>query len=434
VRQTAQRSKRYSLADLRERLRAETADLHEQLEALPFFRALHAGRLPKIAIISYLRGLAILHAILERELPRVSLSVIAKLGAISSPKTSLLTADLDMLGAESMPSVTSAIQVALEYGAEILADADEPLTLAGVLYVLEGSQNGGIVLKQAYANCLGLPENQLSYFGCYGRTTAAHWKSFGVALNACGSEDGQAEKIVLSAIRCFERLHAFCQALFPYAETGLKHHVTTINFEAGDHAMPQDPREIGLALRAGRIAWLKFPYLESRFGERGRRFTSSDSCWLVALTHMPVETASKNLEWLRTVLASRGIPTIVLEGHLRAILRAFADEFPECADMPAQFAPFLSKLEAERKALAGAENLPTLIEQCDRRLRACVGVTVNSAAQLIASAWVDERSGISGALAATRDWFTDAERFSKGWITAVHDLVTALEHASGRSC
>jgi hypothetical protein len=210
--------------------------------------------------------------------------------------------------------------------------------------------------------------------------------------------------------------------------------VTTINFEAGDHAMPQDPREIGLALRAGRAAWLKFPYLENRFGERGRRFTSSDSCWLVALTHMPVATASRNLEWLRTVLASRGIPTIILEGHLRAILTAFADEFPDRADMPIQFDPFLSKLEAERQALADAENLPALIGRFDGRLRECAGTTVNSAVQLIVSSWIDERSGISGALATTRDWFTNSERFSSDWVVSVGELVAALEQANGQSC
>ena len=48
-----------------------------------------------------------------------------------------------------------------------------------------------------------------------------------------------------------------------------KYHIATINFEAGDHAMPQNPLEIGLALRAAKVAWEKYPYLEHRYGERG---------------------------------------------------------------------------------------------------------------------------------------------------------------------
>ena len=96
-----------------------------------------------------------------------------------------------------------------------------------------------------------------------------------------------------------------------------KYHVAAINFEAGNHAMPQNPLEIDLALRAAKAAWEKYPYLEHRYGERGRRFTNSDSCWLFTLARAPREiVVTKDLEWLRTVLASRGIPTVILEFHL----------------------------------------------------------------------------------------------------------------------
>jgi len=92
--------------------------------------------------------------------------------------------------------------------------------------------------------------------------------------------------------------------------------------------MPQNPLEIDLALRAAKVAWEKYPYLEYRYGERGRRFTDSDSCWLVTLTRAPRQVAvTKALEWLRTVLASRGIPTVILEFHLDAILRRSAWNF-----------------------------------------------------------------------------------------------------------
>jgi len=45
-----------------------TADVHARLETLPFLRALHAGQLPKIAIVSLLRSLSIVHGALERTL------------------------------------------------------------------------------------------------------------------------------------------------------------------------------------------------------------------------------------------------------------------------------------------------------------------------------------------------------------------------------
>ena len=213
-----------------------------------------------------------------------------------------------------------------------------------------------------------------------------------------------------------------------------KHHIAEINFEAGDHAMPQDPLEIALALRAAKVAWEKYPYLESRYGERGRRFTDSDSCWLLTLARAPRELAvTKALEWLRTILASRGIPTIVLEFHLEAILRAINEEVTDRPAMQNQFGRFLSDREAERRRLLGTENRSRLIDLFDQRLRTCTGFRTEPAAELITSAWVDEHSGIPGALAALRDWLTDAQRFSEDWIATVRELLVELDAARGQT-
>lgn len=422
------------MAELHQLLKVETAALHQRLDGSPFFEALQAGLLPKLAIVSFLRCLAIIHAVLERELASVSNPGVAALGRHVRPKLALLAADLETLETESLPSIGAAIDRALDFAAAILAGADDPLSLVGILYLLEGSQNGGVALKRVYARCLDVGVEQLSYIGCYGRETAARWKGFTTLLNALALDDEEAIQVKNFAVHGFERIEALLAALYPYAENDLRYRVAAINCEAGDHAMPQDPREIDLALRVGRAAWQKYPYLERRFGERGKRFTSSDSCWLVALTRMPVEIATKNLEWLRTVLASRGIPTIVLETHLRVIAQAFADSFPEQIDKRERFDRFLSNLDAERRALGGASAALSLIEPFERRFRACAGSTVESAAQLIASAWIDERSGIAGALAAVRDWFADAERFSSDWIATVDALVTALDHAGQATC
>src|SRR5262249_3488508 len=155
------------------------------------------------------------------------------------------------------------------------------------------------------------------------------WDAFLGTLGTLVPDAGQQERIAASAARCFECVGEICAALYPYAPDALKHHVTAINFEAGDHAMPQRPAEIGLGVRAGNDAWRMFPYLEQRYGERGRRFTNSDSCWLVTLTRAPrPEAVSKALDWLRTVLSTRGIPTLILEAHLRAIKEAIAEDLP----------------------------------------------------------------------------------------------------------
>ena len=174
-------------------LRTETADLHVRLETLPFFTALHAGTLPRISIVSFLRSLSIIHAVLERSLALVSSAAIADLRRHAPPKVPLLVADLHALAAADSPSVSAAIRGALDYAAEILTSGDNPLSLMGVLYVLEASQNGGIVLRHAYSRCLRIPEEQLSYIGCYGRGTAAQWKRFIECLNVFALDEQQGE-------------------------------------------------------------------------------------------------------------------------------------------------------------------------------------------------------------------------------------------------
>jgi hypothetical protein len=212
------------------------------------------------------------------------------------------------------------------------------------------------------------------------------------------------------------------------------YHIAAINLEAGDHAMPQNPLEIDLALRAAKVAWEKYPYLEHRYGERGRRFTNSDGCWLFTLTRAPSGVAVTSvLEWLRTVLASRGIPTVILEFHLQAIQQAICAKLTEQFEMQSQFDQFISDRRAERRRLLSDEDRSHLIEAFDQRFRSCTGFKVESAAELIASAWVDEHSGISGAVPALCDWFTGSQRFATDWIANVHALLAELDRASRQS-
>ena len=401
--------------------------MQEQWESLPFFEELQTHKLPKVSIVSFLRCLAIIHAVLERRLSRILEHQVFRLHDSTLPKVPLLTADLEVLDAASLPGVAPAIRSALDYADEILRETDL-LNLIGPLYVLENSQSGAIALKHEYARCLNVPDEQLSYLGCYGRATAARWNTFLGVLGGLPFNGGQRERIAASAVRCFECLEGICAAVYPYSSKDLKYHVAAMNFEAGDHAIPQTPSEIDLALRAARAAWEKFPYLERRYGARGRRFTNSDSCWLVTLTRAPgQDVTTKALDWLRTVLATRGIPTVVLEVHLRTIQQAIALKFPEQIKMRAQFDLFLSNREAERRVYFGAEGQSPLIDVFNRRFQACSGLKVGSAADLVASAWMDERSGIFGSLSALHSWLTDVGRFSRDWIANVNGLLSELD-------
>ncbi len=108
------------MPDLGEQVRSETASLHKRLESLPYFQALHAGALPKVAIVSFLRGLAVVHALLERTLAGASDPALARLASHTRPKVPLLNADLELVASSGVPSITAAIEHALACAAQTL--------------------------------------------------------------------------------------------------------------------------------------------------------------------------------------------------------------------------------------------------------------------------------------------------------------------------
>lgn len=138
-------------------LAEKTRTRHDQLDALPFFQALQDGTLPPLPVVNFLRGLLVLHAVFERELGHTSLPGLSTLAEGVAPKVPLLVADLAMLESELLPSIEPAMQRALDAGAEILRHRANVPFLAGVLYVLEGSQSGGFQLRR-----LGVSPAQLA--------------------------------------------------------------------------------------------------------------------------------------------------------------------------------------------------------------------------------------------------------------------------------
>ncbi len=231
-----------------------------------------------------------------------------------------------------------------------------------------------------------------------------------------------------SAIQSFKWIGKIVVALHPFLDRDLNHHAASVNPEAGNHAMPQDPVEIQLALRAGQKAWTKFPYSGFRFSERGRRFTSSDSCWLVSLYRLSPEMGIKSLEWLRTVLSTRGLPSVILDAHLLEIKSAFASLLGENNPATTGYDFYLSKREAERDSYIAEKIATVLSRQYESLLGAASGFKMPGVPTLIISSWVDERSGIEGALDAVRTWFQDSGRFSPDWIELIYQLIAELDH------
>lgn len=103
---------------------------------------------------------------------------------------------------------------------------------------------------------------------------------------------------------------------------------SSINPDAGNYPITDDPRELEAARVAGERCLQEIPYVDQRYGERGRRYTHSDGAWLATLARCD-RSAMKQIFWLGRVLAGRGMPRYVLERHLELMVEELQKAVPD---------------------------------------------------------------------------------------------------------
>ncbi len=183
--------------------------------------------------------------------------------------------------------------------------------------------------------------------------------------------------------------------------------LNSLNPAAGDVPVPEDPRELQAALRAGRISYRLFPYLAWRYGERGTKFTQSDSAWLVWLTRHSQERVDEQIVWLRAVLSNRGMPSWILQVHLRVLYSQLIRTIPENQQK------YISLMNsAERLRHMSAVSIPPrrakrLVADFIEALGSSSNSVLKGVAQLLVAAVADEKSGVKNAVSSLETWLVD---------------------------
>lgn len=204
---------------------------------------------------------------------------------------------------------------------------------------------------------------------------------------------------------------------------------TLLNPDAGSHAIPTDFREIAAALRAGERTWGRFPYYEERYGERGRRFTASDSAWLVTLASLPEPQVRAQVEWLGAILAGRGMPRWLLERHLVTLHAALVRAVPERAAAYAVLQGAARHLRALREAHVAGTVQARLAAAFDARIDPAWRRRLPHTGALLVAAVADERAGIARAVSSLESWMADPVRFPPPWIAAVRATLQAARES-----
>lgn len=202
-----------------------------------------------------------------------------------------------------------------------------------------------------------------------------------------------------------------------------------VNAEAGSHLVTADPVETAAADRAVCRSWAEFPYYARRYDERGRRFSASDSGWLVTLCDLGEDATIAQVTWLAGVLAARGMPRWLLESHLVFLHEELAAAVPDRASRDSsRYAPLLAAAEALRARRTRAVAHEALIA-FETFFDGLVGPELarrhRRMGAMVAAAVADERDGLAQAVPSLTEWMLDPARFPAEWIAATRETLVA---------
>lgn len=422
-----------TLLNVMEILKQGTLVQHQALHGLPYFTALEGQKLEPASYAGWLCALRVVFEVLEQAFQRAACPDVVPWGAEVTGKRVLVEQDWRYFAPLDLPEPVRAMMQAHLFAQKIRRRALlEPRSLPGYWYVFEGSMLGGALLKVQYARCFHLDplSGGLSYLSGHGLSVKRRWAEFGRKMQAMDWQPSEVDGLAAAAREAFEAMTNIFMALHPLDAESRSFRADALNPAAGKHEVTNDIRELEAVFRAGERTWQAFPYCRLRYGERGERFTHSDSAWLTALSENEQAVVDEQIHWLGGLLAVRGMPTWMLESHLRILHDELVAAVPE-------------KSQTYRRLLLAAQRLHRQRQRCidDARFDLLAGWFDQHADEewtrkmpgtggLLVSAVVDERSGIENAVGALAGWLTDASRFPQAWREAVQELIVRAKAAT----
>lgn len=410
-----------------------TRDAHDRLEALPYSVALSRHELPIESYVGHLRTMAVIHSVLEHELPVEFDTRIASVWDDSMRRLPALKRDLDYFASSNTRDIPASHTVANRIADRLFERSlESPLSMLGYLYVFEGSSLGGRVLSHWVSRTFNLTDGRgYAYLQPYGDDLQSHWQTFAGRMNQLQLSDRERAMIVDAAQEAFRLVSDLFDALYPFDNDALVFSVGGLNPEAGAHPIPQDPREIEAAQRAGSRCLAEYPYFVERYGERGRRFTDSDGAWLVTLATYDQARIDRQITWLAKVLATRGMPRNLLQRHLELLYEELQRLIPENETLYQKLLIASRRLGNERRGFIDDGTLLELAHRFADAVKNDKSADTSGVAAILVNAVIDEASGLTGTLDSVCSWFCEPSRFSPAWQAAVRHCVADAQAVLG---
>jgi hypothetical protein len=313
-----------------------------------------------------------------------------------------------------IPDILPAVKCALDAAAQIRQAS--PGKLLGYLYVLQGTMRGNQVHLPDVIRCFDLTDHGISFYRGYGANTDTVWEEFSSIANC--ADLTLIPQAIAGASEIYEVMERFHQLLYPLPEVGNGFTAAGLNPEAGEHPVPQEPKILQAAIRAGNKCRDEFSYYERRYGERGRRFTESDVAWLGALIYQDENIILEQVLWLGRMLSVRGMPMILLERQLELL----HNELDTLARHPPleSLQKALEKMKRQRFRLAGQDRFDRVCHSVTDILR---HIEFPDLPVILVAARLDLCSGIPECQASLMSWLVDTLILTK---TEIDDICRLL--------
>lgn len=187
-------------------LKEQTAELHSYAEHRPLQRDMLKGSIKRERYTAYLGQLMWVHHTLEHALEEQNTRHPA-FGVVLRPyqqRLGDLRADLEFFGqspdkVEPLPATMRVVE-AIAHTAR-----QTPVALLGMLYVLEGSNNGSKYIARSMMRGHDLqPGKGVSYLDPYGDSQMDRWQQFKKDMDAAGFSEEEGEQLVAAAKIMFQ--------------------------------------------------------------------------------------------------------------------------------------------------------------------------------------------------------------------------------------
>jgi heme oxygenase len=218
-----------NLTQIMTRLKVETKAYHSMLESLPYFKALIAHQLPLECYVNQLRALAVIHGVLENEIATSEDTRVSAIWDNELRKLPLLEEDIAFFKPRVVSDAASSIAAALAMTEKIrLRRVENPVTLLGYLYVLEGSTLGNRMHRPDISLAFHLNGSGCRYYSSYQEHVQGHWNQFSEKMNDALNDPSLHDLVIEAAHEAFEGLDVLYKALYPLEKNEKLFHVTHI--------------------------------------------------------------------------------------------------------------------------------------------------------------------------------------------------------------